>query len=132
MRPNDPIADLLTRIRNAIKAEQRFVDIPLSKIKLSIVTVLKDEGYIRSFMVRDQGPQGFVRVFLKYGAGRTSVIQKIARDSTPGRRHYVGHKNIPRVLGGMGIAILSTPKGVMTGDKARAEKVGGELLCQVS
>jgi small subunit ribosomal protein S8 len=128
---SDPIADLLTCIRNAANAQHRYVDVKGSRLKLAIVQVLKELGYISNFMVRDENVGTAIRVFLKYGAGRRSLINGLQRCSTPGRRLYIGYRDIPSVLGRMGAAILSTPKGVMTGKRAVAEKLGGELLCKV-
>ena len=128
---SDPIADLLTCIRNAANAQHRYVDVKGSRLKLAIVQVLKELGYISNFIVRDENIGNTIRVFLKYGAGRRSIINGLQRCSTPGRRLYVGYREIPSVLGRLGAAILSTPKGVMTGQRAVAEKLGGELLCKV-
>jgi small subunit ribosomal protein S8 len=132
----DPIADMLTRIRNAIMVSQGTVSVPHSKLKESIAQILKDEGYIEGFEVAaDNGqPQKTIRLKIKYvGVRRTRrpVITDLQRVSRPGRRVYVGKGEIPWVLSGMGVAILSTPKGVMTGQRARALGVGGEVLCQV-
>lgn len=129
MARHDPISDLLTRIRNAKEARHRFLDIDVSKMKLSILKVLLDQGFIERFIVNEEKRQ--VRIFLKYAEGRRPVIQKLVRKSTPGLRRYLGHQEIPRVLGGMGIAILSTSKGVMDGETARQSRLGGEILCLV-
>src|SRR5262245_48864720 len=110
----DPVADLLTRIRNASRAEHEKVDIPVSKLKLRVAEVLKTEGFIKSFRVIDEAKQGTLRVYLKYGPGNERIISGIVRVSKPGRRVYVTRDRIPSVLGGMGVAILSTSKGVMT------------------
>jgi small subunit ribosomal protein S8 len=127
----DPIADMLTRIRNASKAKLEKVDIPSSKLKLEIAKILKDEGYIKNLkMVKDRR-QGVIRVYLKYTDEEAPVIQGIRRVSRPGNRVYVGNDRIPRVLAGLGTAILSTPKGVQTGRQARKNNVGGEVLCHV-
>jgi small subunit ribosomal protein S8 len=127
----DPIADMLTRIRNASKAKLEKVDIPSSKLKLEIAKILKDEGYIKNLkMVKDRR-QGVIRVYLKYTDEEAPVIQGIRRVSRPGNRVYVGNDRIPRVLAGLGTAILSTPKGVQTGKQARKNNVGGEVLCHV-
>lgn len=131
MTMTDPIADLLTRIRNANKARSEFVDIPTSKIKLELVRLLKSEGFIEDFKIIEGVPQGSLRVFLKYAPGGERVIRGLKRVSTPGSRKYVGKKRIPRTLGGLGIAILTTPKGIMTDAQARKEGIGGELLCTV-
>lgn len=131
MTMTDPIADLLTRIRNANKARSESVDIPTSKIKLELVRLLKSEGFVEDFKIVEATPQGFLRVFLKYAPGGERVIRGLKRVSTPGSRKYVGKKKIPRTLGGLGIAILTTPKGIMTDAQARREGIGGELLCTV-
>jgi small subunit ribosomal protein S8 len=128
---SDPIADLLTRIRNASRAEHEKVDIPASKLKVRITEVLKDEGFIKNFRVLEDKKQGVLRVYLKYGPGNEKVITGLVRVSTPGRRVYVGHDKIPSILGGMGVALLSTPRGVVTDREARRQKVGGEVLAYV-
>jgi small subunit ribosomal protein S8 len=129
MALQDPISDLLTRIRNAKMAEHRFVDLNKSKMMLSIIKVLKDQGFIENFLVDDEKRK--IRVFLKFSEKRKLVIQGLKRVSCPGLRKYVGHKDIPEVLSGMGIAILSTPKGVVDGETAKKLQVGGELLCLI-
>jgi small subunit ribosomal protein S8 len=127
----DPIADMLTRIRNGSKAKLEKVDIPSSKLKLEIAKILKDEGYIKNLkMVKDRR-QGIIRVYLKYTDEELPVIQGIRRVSRPGNRVYVGNDRIPKVMGGLGTAILSTPKGVQSGKQARKDNVGGEVLCHV-
>jgi small subunit ribosomal protein S8 len=132
MRPSDTVADMLTRIRNACMCKHRFVDIPSSKLKLSIVKILKSEGFVQDFIEKKQdGNQGTVRVFLKYTKDRMPVIHGLERLSRPSCRRYVSHKEIPVVLGGMGIAVVSTSSGIMTGRKAKEQGVGGELLCKV-
>jgi small subunit ribosomal protein S8 len=131
MSMSDPIADMLTRIRNAQMAEKATVAMPSSKVKVAIAKVLKDEGYIDDFRVREEGSKASLELGLKYYAGRP-VIERIERISRPGLRIYKGVDDIPRVLNGLGIAIVSTPKGVMTDRKARAAKVGGEVLCVVA
>jgi small subunit ribosomal protein S8 len=133
---SDPIADMLTRIRNAHMAGQTTVSLPASKLKLAIAQILKQEGYIEDFSAQDveDSPQGVLRLVLKYVGTRRErkpVISGIERVSTPGRRVYARKREIPWVLSGMGIAILSTPKGVMTGSRARQLGVGGEVLCKV-
>ena len=131
MSMSDPIADMLTRIRNAQSAEKVSVGMPLSKLKLAIAQVLKDEGYIEDFKVNDQNAtKPVLEIGLKYYAGKP-VIERIERVSRPGRRVYAGKKDIPWVLSGMGVAILSTPKGVMTGREARKQGVGGEVVCKI-
>jgi len=127
----DPVADLLTRVRNAIRAKQQKVDVPASKLKLEIARILKEEGYISNFKATEENGQKLLRVYLKYGNGNEAAISNINRISKPGCRVYVGRTEIPRVLGGMGINILTTPKGVMTGREARKSGVGGEILCEV-
>ena len=130
MSMSDPIADMLTRIRNAQRAEKAAVTMPSSKLKVAIAKVLQDEGYIESFnVVGDVKPE--LSIGLKYYAGRP-VIERIERVSKPGLRIYKGSEDIPRVMNGLGVAIVSTPKGVMTDRKARANKVGGEVLCIVA
>jgi small subunit ribosomal protein S8 len=131
MSMTDPIADMLTRIRNAQMVGQVDVGMPHSKLKLSIAQVLKDEGYIEDFAVRDEGIKRELRIGLKYYAGRP-VIERLERISKPGLRVYKGRNDIPRVMNGLGVAILSTSQGVMTDRKARATGVGGEVLCIVA
>jgi small subunit ribosomal protein S8 len=128
---SDPIADMLTRIRNAQLAEKASVSMPSSKLKVAIAAVLQDEGYVESFTVVDGAGKPTLDIELKYYAGRP-VIERIERVSKPGLRIYKGCEDIPRVMNGLGVAILSTPKGVMTDRKARATKVGGEVLCVVA
>ena len=127
----DPIADMLARIRNAVSAKHSRVDIPASKLKLEIARILKEEGYINNFVVKGEGVKKIVRIFLRYDALGTSSITYLARVSRPGRRVYVGSHQIPRVLGGYGINIVSTSRGLMSGKTARRENVGGELLAEV-
>ena len=131
MSMTDPIADLLTRIRNGLIANHSKVDTPKSKLKLEIVKILKDEGYLEDFSVRDEGPQGTLRVQLKYAADGCRAITGLQRVSRPGRRVYCGKDEIPKVMGGMGVAILSTPKGIYAGGTCRQLGVGGEVLCSV-
>lgn len=128
---SDPIADMLTRIRNAIIARHPKVDVPGSRLKTEIARILKDEGYILNFKLAEEGVKKVIKIYLKYTPANRPVISKIERISRPGCRVYVGSEDIPRVLGGMGINILTTPRGVMTGSAARKARVGGELLCQV-
>lgn len=127
----DPIADMLTRIRNAIAANHTRVDIPGSKLKLEIARILKEEGYINNFVTKGEGAKYIIRIFLRYDAKGISSITHLSRISRPGRRVYVGAKEIPRVLGGYGINIISTSRGLMSGKKARQENLGGEILAQV-
>ena len=129
----DPIADLLTRVRNAIKAHHRIVEIPASNLKKEVTRILFEKGYILNYKFEDQGPQGIIKIALKYSAeDRKSAIKTIKRVSRPGLRQYAGHENMPRVLNGLGIAIVSTSQGVMTDKEARAKNIGGEVLCYVS
>ena len=128
---SDPIADLLTRIRNGSRAEHEKVDIPSSKLKVRMAEILKDEGFIKNFRVLDDDKQGTLRVYLKYGDGAEKVISGIVRVSTPGRRVYVTQDKIPSILGGMGVALISTSRGVLTDRDARKEHVGGEVLAYV-
>ncbi len=132
MTMTDPVADLLTRIRNSCQERHDKVSIPASRIKASIVRVLKEEGYVRNFrLMRDEGGHPSIKVYLKYQTDGEPVIRGIKRVSRPGLRRYSDSKSIPKPLNGAGIAILSTSKGVMTGQKASARKVGGEVLCEV-
>ncbi len=128
MHITDTIADLLTRIRNASTAKHETVDVPASNMKKAIVQILADEGYIKSFTVVEDGKQGVIRIVLKYTAGKTPVITGLRRVSKPGLRIYTSCEEMPRVMKGLGIAILSTPKGVMTDKEARKQNVGGEVL----
>ena len=131
MQITDPIADMLTRIRNANNAKHDSVDVPASNMKKSIAQILLDEGYIKSYQIVDDGTQGIIRITLKYNAGKEKVITGLRRVSKPGLRVYVGADELPRVLRGLGIAIVSTSKGVMTDKQARKEHVGGEVLAFV-
>ena len=129
----DPIADYLTRLRNAIRANHRIVEVPSSRIKKEITKVLHDKGYIRNFKFDDNaGPQGTIKVALKYNPEtKTPAIQQLERISKPGLRKYAGAEELPRVLNGLGIAIMSTSKGIMTDKEARTQHIGGEVLCYV-
>ena len=127
----DPIADLLTKIRNASRAKHPTTEVRASKLGERILTILKQEGFIRTYKPVGQAPQQHFRVYLKYGANRTPAIKELVRASKPGKRYYRGVEEIPRILGGMGRAILTTSKGVMTGHAARRQQVGGEILCYV-
>ena len=131
MQITDTIADMLTRIRNANSAKHDTVDIPASNMKKSIAQILVDEGYVKGFQVIEDGKQGVIRMTLKYGDNKTPVLTGLRRVSKPGLRIYTGCEDMPRVMKGLGIAILSTSKGVMTGKQAKAEKVGGEILAFV-
>ena len=131
MQITDPIADMLTRIRNANSAKHKAVDVPASNMKKAIAQILLDEGYIKSCDVVDDGNQGTIHIVLKYGKNNEKVISGLKRISKPGLRVYAGREEIPYVLKGLGVAIVSTSKGVMTDKKARAEKIGGEVLAIV-
>ena len=131
MQITDPIADMLTRIRNANSAKHETVDVPVSNMKKAIADILLEEGYIKSYEIIDDGKQGMIHITLKYGANKEKVISGLQRVSKPGLRVYAGREELPRVLKGLGIAIVSTSKGIMTDKKARAEKVGGEVLAFV-
>ena len=131
MSMNDPLADMLTRIRNASNARFQTVEMPLSKIKTGVARVLKEEGYIEDYEVKEEGPQGTLKIRLKYGPNNARVITGIRRASKPGRRQYTKSDRIPTVMSGLGIAVLTTSRGVMTDRAARREHVGGELLCEV-
>ena len=131
MAVSDPISDMLTRIRNGVKAKFKSVDVPGSKLKTDIAKILKDEGFIKNYKFLKDGKQGILRVYLKYGAGQSDVIYGLKRISKPSCRVYVRSNEIEPVYNGMGISILSTSKGIMTDKKARQENVGGEILCNV-
>ena len=131
MQITDTIADLLTRIRNAASAKHDTVEIPASNMKKASCQILVDEGYIKSFSVTEDGKQGMIKVVLKYGEGKTPVIKGLRRVSKPGLRIYSNVEDLPKVMKGLGIAIISTSKGVMTDRQARKENVGGEVLCYV-
>jgi small subunit ribosomal protein S8 len=128
---SDPIADMLTRLRNAIVARHPKVDVPASRLKAEIARILKEEGYIANFKVAEEGVKRVIKIYLKYSPNNAPVITRIERVSRPGCRVYVGHGDIPRVQGGLGINILTTARGVMTGRAAHREGVGGEVLCQI-
>jgi small subunit ribosomal protein S8 len=130
MTMTDPVSDLLTRIRNASKAKHETVDIPSSRLKLEIARILKEEGYISNFTVVQDDKQGIIRVQLRY-AGKDPVISSLERISRPGCRVYAGRSDIPSVLGGLGICILSTSQGVLTGKQAQEKGLGGEVLCTI-
>lgn len=132
MAVSDPVADFLTRIRNSIKAQHRFVDIDWSKMKHTLAEILKNQGFIENFLVKvDEKQRGTIRIFLKYTSGRSPVIQGLKRISKPGLRKYVGHQDIPRFYGNMGLSIVSTSQGVMPGNEAKKKGIGGELLCLI-
>jgi small subunit ribosomal protein S8 len=131
MSVTDPIGDYLARVRNAIAARHEKVDIPASKVKLEITKILKNEGYIQNFKVQDDNKnQGTIRIFLKYAEGQP-VISGLKQISRPGRRIYASHQKVPRVIGGLGISIVSTSHGILTGEESRKKGVGGEVLCEV-
>jgi small subunit ribosomal protein S8 len=131
MNLTDPVADFLTRIRNSIRARHQKLDVPASKLKSEIARILKEEGYIANFKPTEENGQKVLRVYLKYGANNEAAIRDLQRVSRPGCRVYLGRDEIRRVQGGLGISIMTTPKGVMTGRQARREGVGGEILCEV-
>lgn len=131
MAISDPIADMLTRIRNAAKAKFNSADVPASKLKTELARVLKDEGYIKNYKFIQDGNQGILRIYLKYGQGQKATIYKIERVSKPSRRVYTKSKDLKPVYNGMGISILSTSRGIMTDKRARQENVGGEILCNI-
>ena len=128
MNVTDPVADMLTRIRNANSARHETVDIPSSNLKKSIAEILNEEGYIKGYQIIDDGKQGIIKITLKYGANKEKVLSGLKRISKPGLRVYANHDELPKVLKGLGIAIISTSKGIMTDKKARALNVGGEVL----
>ena len=127
----DPIADMITRIRNAVRARHPRVDIPASRFKVEIAKILEQEGYVSAVKMVDGAPQGTIRITLKYGPRGETVISGLERVSRPGRRVYLGSEDVPRVMGGLGTAILTTSRGVMTGREAQRAGVGGEVLCNV-
>jgi small subunit ribosomal protein S8 len=131
MNMTDPVADMLARIRNGVRARLTRIDVPSSKLKVEIARILKSEGYIVNYRLNEDPKQGVLRVFLKYGPGMERVITDLQRVSRPGCRIYCGKDQIPRVHGGLGINILSTSRGIMTGKSAAQEGVGGEILCNV-
>lgn len=128
---SDPIADLLTRIRNGIRARHQRVEMPSSKLKVEVARILKEEGYIANFKVAEEGKKKILKVFLRYGNDGKNSISVLERVSKPGRRVYVGAGEVPSVLGGLGVTIITTPQGVMTGKSARKSGVGGEVICSV-
>ncbi len=131
MTLSDPIADLLTRIRNALMAKQRYIDVPLSREKKDIVQILKKKGFVYDFFVDDSTKKGKLRILLKYTKTREPIIAGLKRMSKPSLRHYVKSSEIPRVLGGIGISIISTSQGIIDGEEARTKNIGGELLCLI-
>jgi small subunit ribosomal protein S8 len=131
MSMTDPIADMLTRVRNALMSGKEKVDVPASTVKEGIARILRDEGYIINYRVIEDNKQGIIRITLKYGEVDTPAIEKLQRISKPGRRVYVGASDVPRVLNGLGIAILSTSKGILTDRESKSQNVGGEVLCYI-
>ena len=131
MSMTDPIADLLTRIRNGLQAKLVTIDVPASKLKLAIAKILEDEGYVGSSETFEDGPRKMIRIRLKYASSGERVVTGLERVSRPGLRVYCGKDEIPKVLGGLGINILSTPKGILTGSSSRKAGVGGEILCNI-
>lgn len=132
MAVSDPVADFLTRIRNSVRAQHRYVDVDWSKMRQSLAEILKTQGFIENYLVKvDESQRGTIRMFLKYSNGRLPVIQGLKRISKPGLRKYVGHQEIPRFYGNMGLSIVSTSQGVMPGNEAKQRGIGGELLCLV-
>ncbi|MEZ0344431.1 MAG: 30S ribosomal protein S8 [Caldimicrobium sp.] len=127
----DPIADMLTRIKNALMARKKTVIVPASKIKLEIARILKEEGYIEDYQYIDEKPQGKIEIVLKYDENKRPVIVGLKRVSKPGRRIYMGYRDLPKVLDGLGIAIVSTSQGIMTDYEARKRKIGGEVICEI-
>jgi small subunit ribosomal protein S8 len=131
MSMTDPVSDMLTRIRNATTVRHDRTDIPASKMKLEIAKILKQEGYIRTFKLLEEGPQGVIRIYLKYADDGEPVIHGLQRVSSPGRRVYRGADSLPKVRNGLGVAVISTNRGVLTDEQARGLRVGGEVLCEV-
>jgi small subunit ribosomal protein S8 len=131
MSMSDPIADYLTRVRNGLQAKKKFIDIPASNIKRKMTRILLEQGFVKRYIILDDGSQGIIRIWLKYDELGNSVIHNIKRISTPGRRAYVSVDELPRVKNNLGISIITTPKGVITAREARRQNVGGEVLCEV-
>jgi small subunit ribosomal protein S8 len=131
MSMTDPIADYLTRIRNALQARHAYLDVPSSNIKRKISRILLEQGFIKKYIIIDDGRQGLIRIWLKYDTEKNPIINKLVRVSTPGLRKYVDVEHLPRVMNNLGIAILTTPKGVITAREARRQNVGGEVLCYI-
>ncbi|MCB1113549.1 MAG: 30S ribosomal protein S8 [Chlamydiia bacterium] len=132
MAVSDPVADFLTRIRNSIRAEHRYVDVSWSKLKESLADILKSQGFVEDYLIKKDSPErGTIRVYLKYTHGRQPVIKGLKRVSRPGLRKYVGHEEIPQFFGGMGVSIVSTSQGLLPGKEAKKRKIGGELVCMV-
>ena len=131
MSMTDPIADYLTRLRNALHAKHNYVDIPASNMKRKISRILIEQGVIKKYIIIDDGKQGLIRIWLKYDQDKESIIKKMIRVSKPGRRQYVDVEHLPRVMNNLGIAILTTPKGIITAKEAKRQNVGGEVLCYI-
>lgn len=131
MSMTDPIADYLTRIRNALQAKHKYVDIPASILKRKISRILVEQGYLKKYILVDDGKQGIIRIWLKYDADNNPIISKLVRVSRPGLRKYVNVESMPRIKNNLGIAILTTPKGIITAREARRQNVGGEVLCYI-
>ena len=131
MSMTDPIADYLTRIRNALHAGKPYVDIPSSNMKRKISRILVEQGFIKKYILIDDGKQGIIRIWLKYDKDKNSIINKMIRVSKPGLRKYVGVEHLPRVMNNLGIAIMTTPKGIITAREAKRQNVGGEVLCYI-
>jgi len=131
MSMTDPIADMLTRVRNAGTARFDKVDIPASRLKISLARIFKEEGFIKNYKVIKDNRQGILRIYLKYSEQQQPLIQGLRRVSKPGRRVYAGHEELPKVQGGLGVAVISTPQGVITDRQARKNRVGGEVLCEI-
>lgn len=127
----DPISDLLTRVRNGAKARQRKVDVPASNLKVAVVDIWKKSGFIRNYKLFRQDEKGILRIYLKYVGKNVSIIHGLKRISRPSRRVYVGHGDLPKILGGIGVAVVSTSKGIMTDQLARESRIGGEVLCTI-
>lgn len=127
----DPISDMLTRIRNALSARKKVISFPASRMKLEIVRILKEEGYIEDYRYIDEKPQAKIEVVLKYDEQKRPVISGLRRVSKPGRRIYLGYQKLPKVMDGLGIAIVSTSQGIMTDHEARKRKIGGEVICEI-
>jgi small subunit ribosomal protein S8 len=131
MSMTDPISDMLTRIRNATTVRHDRTDVPASKMKLEVAKILKQEGYIRTFKMLEEGPQGLIRIYLKYAEDGEPAIHGVERISKPGRRVYRGVDDLPKVRAGLGVAVISTNRGVLTDEQARSLRVGGEVLCEI-
>jgi small subunit ribosomal protein S8 len=131
MTMTDPIADFLTRVRNAVQASKDRCDVPASRLRLELAKIFQEEGFIRTFKVIEEGPQPTIRMYLRYSSDGEPVIHGLERVSRPGRRVYRGVKDLPQVRGGIGVAVVSTPKGLMTDAKAREQHLGGEVMCRV-